>query len=154
MSRNNNRQVTSRLSRATNNISLTRLTNGNMNSPTLTVPDVHKHVKQATVDIWKKFKKKKKVLITNYLSRLKRWCLYTYHQKNTYDPSRGFQVCVVTIDDDARIEGEVGWGGASAVVWVRVPGVDRTEGRFALASTGTISAQVATRPAARYLKVL
>lgn len=54
MSRNNNRQVTSRLSRATNNISLTRLTRGNMNKPTLTVPEVHRHVKQATVDICNK----------------------------------------------------------------------------------------------------
>lgn len=54
ISRNSRRHVTKILKSVTNIIRRRRPTNGSIKSPTFTVPDVHKHAKQAMVVIYNK----------------------------------------------------------------------------------------------------
>jgi hypothetical protein len=56
MSKKMNKHVTRRLNTVTNIMRRRRPISGSMNSPTFTVPDEHKHAKQATDEIWNETK--------------------------------------------------------------------------------------------------
>lgn len=76
----------------------------------------------------------------------------TYDEEDAYEAGRRPKMSVVAINDDARIDWEIG-GGVSTIVWVRIPRIDRSDRCFALATAGALRAQ-GFRPAARYLKIL
>lgn len=85
ISRNNKRQVTSKLSRETNIIKRILPASGNINSPTFTVPDVHRQAKHATVEICFTRKKHTLVLKLHYFLifmflniKIKKLCNFIY----------------------------------------------------------------------------
>lgn len=141
-----------------------RPTNGSIKRPTFTLPDVHRHARHAIVVTYENIKS-----IKSFGTRSSE---ETDKQQEPEETGRRVDVALVAVNDDARVERQIGRVGAPPVVRVRVPRVVRAQWRVAVAggvrrgaarprrdavafglSAAAGGAQGA-RPAAGYLEVL